>query len=290
MAGDYTLLKHGECHTPVARFRPLSLTGPARREHNSSTSAICRNIAPSLAAPTCSSICVCIRSRIAATRAAFLFARRLQLQQESACIFRVDPAFHEPLGLQRRDRMAHVATRGFKRSRQFRRPHAFLLEKDRCQHQRFGEGQTFLLQQGIQRCFHPARDPACLKGRTLLQERLNPQGGFLHTSSILVEWFNYLSMDKTTSTRTSSVGDDLSVFFPFRYRLPFLLVLSCLPLAAQQSRTPLQTNEVHETVTVTTAIPPIPLSSPTDPSRYSTPASSRCSTTTSPITCDRTRR
>ena len=67
-------------------------------------------------------------------------------------------------------------------------------------------------------------------------------------------------MDKTTSTRTSSVGDDLSVFFPFRYRLPFLLVLSCLPLAAQQSQTPSQTNEVHETVTVTTAIPPIPLS------------------------------
>src|ERR1700742_307962 len=71
--------------------------------------------------------------------------------------------------------MTHIAPRRLKRLRQIRRLHPTLLfEENSSQYQRLKKRHLLALENEVQRSFHPPRNPAGLKDRTLPQKRFNP--------------------------------------------------------------------------------------------------------------------
>jgi len=72
--------------------------------------------------------------------------------------------------------MADVASRGLEGARKLGWADTLLLKEDRGEHQRLGEGQPFVLQQGVQGCFHAACNAAGLEDGALFEKGFDSHG------------------------------------------------------------------------------------------------------------------
>ncbi len=126
-----------------------------------------------------------------------LTPRSFQHQPKRPRILRIDLPPYQPLRLQRREAVAHIAATRLKRLRQLRRLNPALLLKKNCsQHQRLEKSNSLVPKNEVQRRLHLSRNPCDLHNWTLAQKSFNPHLDSLHISlrkSVqMIDILNYL--------------------------------------------------------------------------------------------------